>query len=319
MVKSIAHRAVRLLATLWAVTFLSFLLITLLPGDPALQIIGPQYATEERLAQVRQDLGFSDPIHVRYADWIGNAVQGDLGRSYRSGLPVATALADRVPVSLELILVAQVLAVGAALLLAPLAAYRAGGLVDKLSSAVTSVFLSVPPFVIGLGLIFIFAVQLALLPATGFVQLGASFTGHLRSLALPAVTLAAVPFALYFHALRSEVVTALGQDFILLARSKGVSTARLLLRHALRPSVLPLITLIGINMGALIGGAVIVETVFSLPGVGRLLVDSITGRDYLMVQGIVAFITAAYVLANALVDMIYTAVDPRIRSGHAGA
>jgi peptide/nickel transport system permease protein len=317
--RSVVRRAARLLATLWAVTFLSFLLITLLPGDPALQIIGPQYATDERLAQVREELGFTDPIHVRYADWIVNAAQGDLGQSYRSGQPVATALVDRIPVSIELILIAQLVAVGAALVLAPIAAYRTGGVVDRFSSAMTSASLSVPPFVIGLGLIFVFAVQFAVVPATGFVEIGSSFIGHVRSLALPALTLAAVPFALYFHALRGEVTTAMGQDFILLARSKGVSTAQLLLRHALRPSVLPLITLVGINMGALIGGAVIVEKVFSLPGVGRLLVDSITGRDYLMVQGIVAFVTVAYVLANALVDMVYAAVDPRIRSGHEGA
>lgn len=308
-------RTIRLVITLFAVTFLTSFMLELLPGDPALAVMGADTfnASPARLDAVRRDLGFDKPVVERYVDWVSKAARGDFGRSYRTRQPVSDAIKDRLPVTLELLVLTEIFALGAALVVAPIAALRPGKLFDRATTTMSFGLLSVPTFVGGLLLIYIMAVRLNLLPATGFVPIRDGIVDNLRSLLLPALTLAAAEAAVYTRVLRAEMISTLQEDYMLTARAKGLSTRRLLMRHALRPSSLPLITLIGINVGLLIGGAVVVEPLFGLPGLGRLTIDSIGNRDYLTVQGIVALLTVGYVLINYLVDVLYLFADPRIR------
>jgi len=311
--RGLARNLLRLAVTLLIVSFLSFLLINLLPGDPALQIVGLQYANEENVAQVREELGFDKPIVTRYADWLGDVVQGDLGTSYRSREPVRDSIVERLPVTVELLVLTQLVAILGALIIAPLAALRPRSWFDRGTTAGISAALAIPPFTLGLGLIFMFAVTWQLFPATGYVHVSESITGNLRSMVLPTLTLALVPLASYVQVLRTEILDTMQEDYVTLAKSRGLSTRYVMTRHVLRPSSLSLITLLGINIGALLGGAVIIETIFSLPGIGRLTVDAIYNRDYILVQGTVLFITIAFVVVNFAVDLLYASLDPRIR------
>ncbi|GAA5081114.1 peptide/nickel transport system permease protein [Thermocatellispora tengchongensis] len=308
----ILRKALRLPLVLVVVTFLSFLLLNLLPGDPALQILGGS-ATEEARAQLRAQLGLDDPLFARYASWLGGLLTGDLGTSYVTSIPVLDALADRLPVTLELLVAAELLALALAVPLAVAAARRAGGAIDQGLTTLSFGLLSTPVFVLGVVLILVFAVKLKALPATGWTDFSVDPYWNLLSVLLPAVTLAAGQLAVYSRLLRTDLIATLQEDYITLARARGLSPRRILWRHALRPSAISLITAIGLNMGALIGGTVIVETLFGLPGVGRLIVESIFARDYLTVQGGVVLISVGYVLVNFAVDLVYAAVDPRIR------
>jgi peptide/nickel transport system permease protein len=305
-------RLARLVPTLLIVTFLSFLLINLLPGDPARQIVGLQYATPENLARVRSELQLDDPLLVRYFRWLGDLLQGDFGTSFRTNQPVLDTIVERLPATLELLVLSQVVAIAGALVIAPIAALRPGSRFDRATTFGISASLSFPPFALALVLIYAFAVRWHLFPATGYVALSESVGENLRSMVLPTVTLALVPMAVYVQVLRSEMGTVLQEDFVTLARGRGLSTRYVMLRHVLRPASLPLVTLIGLNVGALLGGAVLIEVIFSLPGLGRLTFDSIYNQDYVLVQGIVVFITVAYVLINFAVDLAYTVLDPRI-------
>jgi peptide/nickel transport system permease protein len=313
VLKIVLGRVARLIVTLLIVTFAAFLLINLLPGDPARQLIPDQYANAENVARLRDELGFDRPIIVRYADWLGDAVQGDLGQSYRSRLPVTESIRDRLPITLELVVLTQGIALFAALIIAPLAATRRGSMFDRASTIGVSAAVSIPSFTLAIAAIFVFAVKLHWLPSTGFVPISESITGNLKSVTLPSLALALEGTAVYVQALRSEMSSVLSEDFVTLARGRGLSPRYVLFRHVLRPSSLPLLSLFGIYTGGLLGGAALIETIFSLPGLGRLTVDSITNQDYLMVQGIVVFITVSYVLVNFAVDLLYAVMDPRIR------
>lgn len=309
-------RAARLVFVLLVVTFLSFLLINLLPGDPTTQILGLE-ASEEARTQLRSELGLDEPLPLRYLGWLGDALTGDLGRSYRTSIPVVDALQQRLPVTFQLLVMAQVIALGLAIPLGLIAGRRAGSAFDRVLTGVSLGLLSTPVFVSGVVLILVFAVILGWLPATGYTPLTQDPVENLRSLLLPAVTLAAGALAVYARLLRSDLISTLQEDYIALARARGFSSRRILWRHALRPSVTSLITVIGLNVGALIGGAVIVEILFGLPGVGRLIVNSIFARDYLMVQGGVVVVSVGYVFVNFIVDLTYALADPRIRHGAA--
>jgi peptide/nickel transport system permease protein len=313
MARRLARNLLRLAVTLLIVSFLSFLLITLLPGDPALQIVGLQYANEENVAQVREELGFDRPIPVRYVNWLSDAVQGDLGTSYRSRQPVWDSIVERLPVTVELVVLSQIVAIVGALIIAPIAALRPRSWFDRATTAGISAGLAIPTFTLALGMIFLFAVTWHIFPATGYVPLSESVPENLRSMVLPTVALALVPLASYVQVLRTEILTTMQEDYVTLARSRGLSTKYVMTRHVLRPSSLTLVTLIGINVGALLGGAVIIETIFSLPGIGRLTVDAINNKDYILVQGTVLFLTVAFVLVNFAVDLLYASLDPRIR------
>lgn len=310
------RRAGHLLSVLALLSVASFSLLELLPGNVVDAMLGDN-ARPEEIAQLQHALGLDQPLHRRFLGWLGNALQGDLGRSPLSGEPVSAAIAQRLPVSLQLMLLAQALALSIALPLGVCAAYRAGSRVDRIISGGAFGVLALPHFVLGLLLILLFAIWLRWFPATGHVPLRADPLGSLRSLALPALTLALVEAPVYLRLLRSDVVETLRAEFITVARAKGLPERQILLRHALRPSSLSLITVMAINVGHLIGGAVIIETLFALPGLGRLLIEAITRRDFVTLQGLVLFTGLAFVLVNLAVDALYALLDPRVALPHA--
>ncbi|MGN9782525.1 ABC transporter permease [Nonomuraea sp. ZG12] len=308
----LVRRLGRLVIVLLVVTFLSYALLALLPGDPLTQILGLS-ATEEARAQVSRELGLDQPLLVRYASWLGGLVTGDFGTSYISRVPVADELLERLPVTLELLVAAQIVALGLAVPVAVAAARHAGRALDQVLTAVSFALLSTPVFVLGVLLILLFAVTWQVLPATGWTPISVDLGWNITSVLLPAVTLGCGQLAVYARLLRTDLIATLQEDYITLARARGLSPRRILWRHALRPSAISLVTAVGLNLGALIGGTVIIETLFGLPGIGRLIVDSIFSRDYLTVQGGVVLISVGYVLVNFAVDVVYAAVDPRIR------
>jgi peptide/nickel transport system permease protein len=313
MLVQIRKRVIHLAIVLLAVTFLSFIVVDLLPGDAAVVVAGDN-ATPEQVAQVRIDLQLDRPLLVRYVDWLGGVLTGDLGKSFRTGQPVAEALAQRIPVSFEITLVAQLLALVVAIPLAVYSAYRPGRLVDRASMTIGFGAAAMPTFVFGMVLIVLFAGGLtSILPATGYTGFFENPLLNLRSIILPCLTLMIGEAAVYRQLLRSDMISTLQEDFVLMARSKGLSPRAILLRHALRPSSFSLITLSGVNIGRLLGGTVIVETLFAIPGLGQLIVQAVFNRDYLVLQGALLFVAVAYVVINMLIDLLYLALDPRVR------
>jgi peptide/nickel transport system permease protein len=308
-----------LLATLLAVSFLLFLTTSLLPGDPALQILGPENATPEAIAAVRADLGLDDPLPIRYVEWLGNVITGDFGRSYRTNEPVSEAIIDRLPVTAEIGILAVIIALTVAIPVGILAAYRAGSRTDKVITTTSFGLLSVPNFLVAILLIFIFAVWLGVLPATGWVNFTDNPAQNLRSALLPALSLAVGEMAVYTRLLRTDMIGTLQQDFVTMARVKGVSNGRILFRHALRPSSFSLLTVVGVQIAAIIGGTVVIETLFALPGVGRLLLEAVSNRDFLLVQGVGLVIAVSFVVINFIVDILYSYLDPRISHGRSTA
>lgn len=308
----LVRQVVRLVVVLFCVTLLTYAIVNILPGDVAIVILG-SLATPQDIAGLRADLGLDRPMLVRYFDWLGSALSGDLGRSYRNGEPVVQAILDRLPVSLQLMVMAQVIALGIAIPVALLSVRRPGGLFDRVSASAAFGFLAMPNFMLGIVLIYLFSVTFDLLPATGFTPMSEGLWENLESMILPSLTLGLIEWTVLMRVLRSDLLTTLKEDFILLARAKGLPQWRVLLQHALRPSSFTLITILGLNIGGLIGGAVIVEQIFALPGVGRLLLGGIFNRDLILVQGTVAFIAVGFVVINFLVDMLYAVLDPRVR------
>lgn len=308
----IARQLARLVVVLFCVTLLTYMIVNILPGDVAIVILG-NLATPEDIAGLRKDLGLDRPMLVRYFDWLGSALSGDLGRSYRNGEPVVQAILDRLPVSLQLMVMAQVIALGIAIPVALLSVRKPGGIFDRISASAAFGFLAMPNFMLGIVLIYLFSVTFDLLPATGFTPMSESLWDNFVSMILPSMTLGLIEWTVLMRVLRSDLLTTLKEDFILLARAKGLPPWRVLLQHALRPSSFTLITILGLNIGGLIGGAVIVEQIFALPGVGRLLLGGIFNRDLILVQGTVAFIAVGFVVINFLVDMLYAVLDPRVR------
>jgi peptide/nickel transport system permease protein len=314
----VMERSARMVVTLFLVSIITFMLVVLLPGDPALQVLGGDFTEEDYLA-VREDLRLDDPLPLRYADWLGGVFQGDLGTSFRTNQPVAEAIIERFPVTLQIMLVGLTIALLVSLPLAMIAAYRANTKTDTVVSTASLAMLSIPNFMFALILIFYLSVHLGWFPATGWVSFGRDPVASLRATILPALALAGAEIGVYTRLLRNDMIATLQEDFITLARAKGASTPRVLFRHALRPSSLSLATVLGVQVGVALGGSVIVETIFALPGIGRLLVDSIFQRDLMIVQGVVLFIAVVYVLANFAVDLLYSVLDPRIRKGSARA
>jgi peptide/nickel transport system permease protein len=314
MLGLVGRKLIYLPPVLLAVTALTFLIASLLPGDLALALLGDQ-ATPQNVAALHQKLGLDLPLWRQYLHWLGHVLSGDLGTSYRTGETVTHAIAERLPVSLELLVIAQVGGLVIGVPLAMLCAVRPDSTVDRLVSGVAFGMLSVPPFLLAILLIFVFALRLGILPATAYVPLSQDVLGNLRSMALPGATLALLEWPAIMRVLRSDLISTLQEDYIAMARAKGLTARRILLVHALKPSSLTLVTVVGLNIGRLIGGAVITESIFALPGVGRLLVESIYTRDFIVLQGGVLFVAVAFVVVNFLVDLLYAALDPRIRHG----
>jgi peptide/nickel transport system permease protein len=278
-------------------------------------MLGDQ-ATPEAVAALRRDMGLDQPLWWRYLNWLGGILQGDFGRSFRTGEPVLSAILARLPVSLELMLLAEVTALAISIPLAIQCAVSSGGTFDRVVTGVAFAKLSIPNFMAAILLIYVFAVVLRLLPATGYTPLGEDWLANLRSMLLPALTLALAEWPVLMRVLRSDMIATLQEDYITMAKAKGLKQRRILFVHALKPSSLTLITVAGINIGRLIGGAVIVESVFALPGIGRLLLAAIYTRDFMILQGVVLFVAAGFVIVNFLVDMLYAVLDPRVRHAH---
>jgi peptide/nickel transport system permease protein len=316
MLTFIARRFLYLVPVLLAVSLLTFLIASLLPGDLAYVILGDQ-AEPDKVAALRHDLGLDLPIWWRYLSWLGHILQGDFGRSFRTGQTVLQAVVERLPVSFELMIFAEVTGLIIGIPLAIACAVKSGSAFDRFMTGGAFGMLSLPSFLTAILLIYLFAVQLHLLPATGYVPFSEDPIGNLRCFVLPALTLALGEWPVLMRVLRSDMIATLQEDYIQMAKAKGLKPWRILLVHALKPSSLTLVTVTGINIGRLIGGALIVETIFALPGIGRLLVGSIYSRDLIILQGVVLFVAAGFVIMNFVVDMLYAVLDPRIRHGRA--
>ena len=300
---------------LFAMLFLTALIFWLMHailGDPVVLMLGRD-ADPATVARIRQDLGFDRPVHVQYLDWLDRLLRGDWGRSFRTSQPVLGAIAARLPVTLELTLLALGLALGLALVLGILAAVRPHGALDFGVSVMTALGIAMPNFWIAILLILLFALHLRWLPSSGSVALSADPIGNLRAMALPAITLAAAYFSNLARLPRARMLEARESDYVRTARAKGVRERRVLWMHALRNSLLPVLSVLGVSLSRLFGGAVVTETVFALPGVGILLVDSILSRDYPVVQGVIIVITVGVFLTNLFVELGYGLVDPRVR------
>lgn len=314
MLKFIAKRLLRLIWTLFAVTFITFVLTDLLPGDPITQILPPESLSDlDLVAQIEEELGLNDPLLTRYVRWVGNAMQGDFGRSFGSDQTVMSTIKSRLPVTAELALVTVIFSLIIAVPMGTLAAYRQGKSLDQVSSSVFQIFLSIPSFVVGIFCIWLFALKLGWVPASGWNRLGNGIWPNMKTVFMPALSLSLAEMAVYARVMRSDMISTLQQDFILSARAKGLRDRYVLSQHALRPSSLSLVTIVGLNLANLLAGAVVVERLFAIPGLGFELVESILNRDYLLILGLVSFIGIIYVLLNTLVDLIYMFVDPRIR------
>jgi peptide/nickel transport system permease protein len=322
LARELGKRFLGLILVLFLVTLFTALLLSMVPGDPVDTLLPVSDSSPEVAAQkeeLRDELNLDDSLPERYAAWVNDFVHGDFGNYYRtSGAdPVRAHLAEALPVSLQLMIYSQVLALLVAVPLGVISAYRAGSLFDKAANTTAFALLAVPNFVLGLALAYYVGVWLGWLPPSGYVPFGDDAVEHIRRMILPAVTLAAAQVAVYMRLLRSDMVQTLQEDFIQMARSKGISDQRVLWRHALRPSSLTLLTVAGLNVGTLIGGAVIVEVLFSIPGLGTSIAQAIFERQYVALQTFVAVLAILYVLVNFAVDILYTVVDPRIRHARA--
>ncbi len=316
MLGVIGRKLLYLIPVVLAVTALTFLIASLLPGDLAIAMLGDQ-ATPENVAALHKKLGLDLPLWQQYLHWLGGVLTGDFGSSHRTGETVMHAIASRLPVSLELLVIAELGGLVIGVPLAILCAVRPGSLFDRVVSGIAFATLSVPPFMLAIILIFIFALRLGVLPATAYVPLSQDVLGNLRAMVLPGATLALLEWPTIMRVLRSDMISTLQENYIAMARAKGLTARRILLVHALKPSSLTLVTVVGLNIGRLIGGAVITESIFALPGIGRLLVESIYTRAFIVLQGGVLFVALGFVLINFVVDLLYAVLDPRIRHGRA--
>ncbi len=306
------RRLASAIPVLFVVSVVSFLLIWIVPGDVTAEIAGPD-ATPAQIVRLRHDLGLDQPLLGRAVIWYGRLAHGDLGQSYLLNRSVAAAVLERLPVTLSLVALGLLLSVVMGVLLGVLAAVRHNSWVDQLATSVALLGLSIPDFWFGLVLIVFFGVQLEWLPTGGFVPIDVSPLGWLRSMTLPALTLAFTQMGVVARMTRSSMLDVLGQDYIRTARAKGMQSWVVIFRHALLNALIPIVTVVGILTGVLLGGAVVVEQVFSLPGVGRLIIGAIQRRDFPIIQGGLLITAATFVFVNIGVDIIYGWLDPRVR------
>jgi peptide/nickel transport system permease protein len=309
-----ARRLLIAVPVLWGVSALTYIVMSVLPGNAAQQLLGVQ-ATPAQVHQLELQLGLDKPAWVRYGDWLGGVLTGNLGRSLASGQPVTGIIGQRLPVTLELVLYALVLSVALAVPVALLAARRPGGLADRLSMAISMAGLSVANYVLALVLVIVLAVYLPIFPAIGFVPPAESIGANLRSLTLPALAIGLPLACFYTRLLRADIADQMQEDYVVTARAKGVGPWQVLVRHALRNSLFGLLTIVGLNLGTLIGATVIIEQIFSLPGIGQGFIQAIDNRDVPLIEAIVLVLATAVVLANLLTDILYAVLDPRIRYG----
>lgn len=304
MISYVLRRLFAILALLFGISILVFLIIRLIPGDPAVVLLGTNAGDAEMIDRLREQLGLNHPIHIQYLTWIGNVLQGDFGYSFGSQRPVASLIAANFPATLQLTFAALTVSVVCGTMIGTIAALRRNQAADTIGMVIALTFMSIPSFWLGLLLILAFAVQLQWFNVVG----GTSLMG----LVLPTVTLALGTIGFNARFVRSSIITAMRQHHVITARAKGITKFQVFRRHILRNALLPILTVLGLQMGQLLSGTVIVETVFSRPGIGRLLVQAILGKDYLTVQAVVLIIAVIYALTNFIVDLLYPVLDPRI-------
>ena len=313
MLRYVLMRVLATVPVMGVVAVFVFLMLRLTPGDPAAVIAG-DYATAEDVARIREQLGLNQPIPVQFAKWIGALLQGDLGTSIFTNLPVTTLIAQRLEPTLLLSLSTITFAVLVAVPLGTIAAWRSGSLLDRFVMLFSVAGFSVPVFVLGYILVYVLAMWLQWLPVQGYKSpFEAGFLAFLRPIALPTMTLSVIFIALIARMTRASVMEVLEEDYIRTARAKGQNELRVLLRHALRNAAVPIVTVIGIGIALLIGGVVVTESVFNIPGLGRLVLDAVLARDYPIIQGLILFFSFVYILINLIIDLSYTLLDPRIR------
>jgi peptide/nickel transport system permease protein len=308
----VVRRIVATIPVMAVVALFVFSLLYIAPGDPAAVIAGDQ-ATPADVEKIRQSLGLDRPFLIRFGEWVWQIARFDLGTSIFTGLPVTQLIAQRIEPTLSLMVVTLILAVSVAVPLGVLSAWKAGTIIDRGIMAFAVFGFSVPVFVVGYILAYIFALELDWLPVQGYTPIAQGVWPWLQNLILPAIALGMVYVALIARITRATMMEVLQQDYIRTARAKGIGQRGVLFLHALKNAAVPIITVIGIGVALLIGGAVVTESVFAIPGLGRLTVDAILRRDYPVIQGLVLLFSFVYVLVNLAVDLVYTLVDPRIR------
>lgn len=305
----------RILATvpvMGVVALFVFLMLRLSPGDPAAVIAG-DYATAEDIARIREQLGLNEPIFVQFFTWIGSLAQGDLGISIFTNLPVTTLIAQRLEPTISLTITTLLFTIVVAVPLGTLAAWKSGSLVDRFVMLFSVGGFSIPVFVLGYILIYFLSMELRWLPVQGYKSIFDGVGPFLRHIALPTMTLSVIFIALVSRMTRASVMEVLQEDYIRTARAKGQSEFKVLLRHALRNAAVPIVTVIGLGIALLIGGVVVTESVYNIPGLGRLVLDAVLKRDYPIIQGLILLFSFVYILINLLIDLSYCFFDPRIR------
>jgi peptide/nickel transport system permease protein len=308
----ILKRIASTLPVMFVVALVVFLLLYLTPGDPATVIAG-DYASVEDVGRIRAELGLDQPLYRQFGIWLMRLLTGDLGNSIFSNLPVTRLIAQRLEPTISLGLTTLAIAVPVALALGMLAASQSGRWVDRGVMLFAVLGFSMPIFVLGYCLIYAFSIELRVLPVQGFVSIQRGLSPYLRNMILPAITLAVVYVALLARVARASLLEVLHEDFIRTARAKGIGEFKILMFHGLRNAAVPIITMIGISMTVVISGSVVVESVYNLPGVGRLLIDAVLKRDYPVIQGIILMFSFLYICVNLAIDIAYAFLDPRIR------
>jgi peptide/nickel transport system permease protein len=312
MFSYVLRRVLATIPVMLIVAVLVFLMLRLTPSDPAAIIAGDN-ANTEQVAEIRRRLGLDQPILTQFVIWMGKTLQGDFGESFFFKKQVAELISDRLEPTLSLACFTIVLAIAIAIPLGVLAAYRHGGWLDRAVMGFSVLGFSVPVFVIGYVLIYIFAIELNWLPVQGYQRLAQGVGGWLQRLILPSITLAVIFVALIARITRTSVLEVMNEDYIRTARAKGQTEPKVLIRHALANAAVPIVTVIGFGVALLIGGVVVTESVYTIPGLGRLTVDAVLARDYPTIQAVILLFSLAYVLINLAVDLTYTFLDPRIR------
>jgi peptide/nickel transport system permease protein len=312
MLAYIVRRILATIPVMAVVALFVFSLLYIAPGDPAAVIAGDQ-ATPADVERIRQSLGLDRPFLVQFGEWVWNIVHANLGTSMFTGLPVTKMIAQRIEPTLSLMAVTLVFAISVAVPLGVVAAWRAGSLLDRAIMAFAVFGFSVPVFVVGYLLAYLFALELEWLPVQGYTPLSDGLWPWFQNLVLPAFALGCVYIALIARITRAAMLEVLAQDYIRTARAKGIGQPGILFIHALKNASVPIVTVIGIGIALLIGGAVVTESVFVIPGLGRLTIDAILRRDYPVIQGVVVLFSFVYVLVNLMIDLLYTVLDPRIR------
>ena len=308
----IVRRILATIPVMAVVAIFVFALLYLSPGDPA-AIIAGDTATVEDIIRIRAKLGLDEPVYIQFGSWVWRLLQGDLGISIFTNLPVSKLIEQRLEPTVALTITTLIISVLAAIPMGVLAAWKAGSWIDRVVMVFAVLGFSVPIFVLAYMLIFIFAIWADLLPVQGYVSITSGFWPFLSHMILPSAALGMVFAALIARITRASMLDVLAQDYIRTAQAKGLGSQQVLIGHALKNAAVPIVTIIGIGVALLIGGVVVTETVFAIPGLGRLTVDAILRRDYPIIQGIILIFSGAYVLINLLVDLSYTLIDPRIR------